>query len=49
MRTAFSRMSIVEMGYMTNSEEDQLLSTDEYQDKIVEGIANGIDLFLNQS
>lgn len=38
---------IVEMGYMTNEAEDNALVSPEYQAKLVQGLANGIDNYFD--
>jgi N-acetylmuramoyl-L-alanine amidase len=39
--------SLVEIGFMSNPEEDEKLQTEEYQEKIARGIARGIDKYFN--
>ena len=42
-------VTIMEMGFMSNPEEDRLMEDADYQDKMVKGMADGIDAFLGNS
>ncbi|MBR5799888.1 MAG: N-acetylmuramoyl-L-alanine amidase [Lachnospiraceae bacterium] len=41
--------TIVEMGFLSNPDEDALLFTEEYRKKVALGIANGIDAYFEEN
>jgi len=43
---AINGKDLIELGFMSNAEEDKKLSEKDYQDKIVKGLVNGIDRYL---
>ncbi|MBQ8562704.1 MAG: N-acetylmuramoyl-L-alanine amidase, partial [Firmicutes bacterium] len=40
--------TIIEMGYMSNAEEDELLCSSDFQKKAAQGIADGIDAYFGR-
>jgi N-acetylmuramoyl-L-alanine amidase len=42
-------VTVVEMGFMSNKKEDQLMQTEAYQNKMVKGMANGIDNYFRSA
>lgn len=42
-------VSIIEMGYMSNKKEDKLMQTEKYQNKLAQGICDGIDNYYASS
>jgi N-acetylmuramoyl-L-alanine amidase len=39
-------MALIEMGFMSNPAEDEKMSTDDYQNKLVTGMVNGINKYF---
>lgn len=48
LRGALMPAVLVEVGFITHQKEIKLLKTDEYQDKLAEGIVDGVVDFINQ-
>ncbi len=40
---------LVEMGFMSNPEEDKLMETEDYQNKMVQGMVRGPELYFNNN
>ena len=40
-------VAIIEMGFMSNPDEDRKLVSDDYQKKLAEGMANGVDVYFS--
>ena len=41
--------TLIELGYMTNTEEDKLMQTADYQKKMLAGLVNGIDEYFKKT
>ena len=39
-------MALLEIGYLSNENDDRLLSSDQYHEKLAKGIANGLDAYF---
>ena len=39
--------AVIQLGFLSNEEEDQNLSDGTYQEKLAEGLANGVDSYFS--
>lgn len=48
LKRSESVLNVVECGFLTNPKEAELLQTEEYQKKVAEAVAKGIDAYLKE-